>query len=257
MGMAGSGQDTVSTGARRAPAGADRGCYGRLRDLCWRDLLPTLKRTLLGAGEGMGNKLQGWGFSFAPFFKDAYGPDIAPRYFDDFRGRSTRPAVKAHICDLAKFDGYPANVLRQAIHPAIRRGMASRTLRIFGRVTGEPMKAFVAKVIGAAVIGGAFVCYQEYYGKRVIEDVLRAVKIAKEEPGTMFITLPAAPGQPIEIEVKASSSSDTSLQRATDLEADEACVKGEVVRINQGFGVAHEYRDSKPVKCFERSKLPD
>ena len=104
----------AQSGERRAPAGADRGCHGRLRDLCWRDLLPTLKRTLLGAGEGMGNKLQGWGFSFAPFFKDAYGPDIASRYFDDFRGRSTRPAVKAHICDLAKFDGYPANVLRQA-----------------------------------------------------------------------------------------------------------------------------------------------
>lgn len=134
--------------------------------------------------------------------------------------------------------------------------MGSLTLQFFGRATGGPMKVLIAKVIGAAIIAGAFVFYQEYSRKRIIEDVSRAVENAKEtEPKTTFIMVPAST-QSAQALASSSSRPDTSLQRDMALGVDEACVNGETVRVNQSFDVMHEFRGSKPVKCFERSKLP-
>lgn len=129
---------------------------------------------------------------------------------------------------------------------------------VFGGATGGPMKVFIAKVIGAAIIAGAFVCYQEYSRKRITEDVSRAMEITKETgPKTTFIVVPAST-QSAQVEGKAQSSSppDTSLQRDIALGVDEVCVNGETVRVGHDFDVIHEFSGSKPVRCFERSKLP-
>ena len=111
------------------------------------------------------------------------------------------------------------------------------------------MKVLLANAIGAAIIAGAFVFYQEYSHARIVADVSREVQMALAmAPKTTFVVVPDTDLSDL---VKAS----TSLHGKMPLRSDEVCVNGETVTVSHSFDVGHEYRDGKPLKCIERSKF--